>query len=478
MDLTFISYIFYITVYLIALLLIIRVLEIKRAPVAALAWILAIIFLPYFGALIFLLFGNNHIERPLARKKREREDFRGRKPSTWKVTDFESPRDMKEWMPLVNLMSRVSGFAPTTGNNIELYTDGIEGYRSMFEAIDEAERFICFQTYIFRNDHIGEKFISHLAEKANSGVKVRLLYDAIGSQWLKKSMLVPLTKAGGMAVPFLPVNILRRKFQINLRNHRKIMVIDGKVGFTGGLNVGKEHVGENPRYGSWRDTHLRLEGPSVRGLAYVFAEDWHFATGEDLHGELETESPVKSGDHEIQVISGGPDQHINPIKEWYYTVAARARKRLWITTPYFIPDETMIDGLRMASLMGVDVRLLTQGTPPDQWITYMAARYYWQDMLEAGVRIWQYGEGMLHSKVILVDGIMASVGTANFDNRSLKLDFEVNCLIYSVEVIEDLEEQFRKDLGASREVSFKEFQKRSILKQAAENGCRLFSPLL
>lgn len=466
--------------YLITLGLVLTALKRKREPVSALAWILAIIFLPFLGALAFILFGNNHIHRPLKRKKRQRQRFHTlcATPSKCAAT-YPAGALSEYWSPLRELMTRLTNIPATSGNKVSLFYEGSDAYKAMYQAIDSAKKYIYLQSYIFQNDHVGKQFIECLTAKAKQGVKVRLLYDAIGSHKLPKSTLAPLTQAGGKAAPFLPINILRRRIQVNLRNHRKILVVDGKTGFVGGMNIGKEYLGEDPDLGYWRDTHLRIQGPAVSNLAYIFAEDWDFAAQESLDSGEESFADVSlSEGHALQIISGGPDQDVNAIREWYYTVAARARQRLWISTPYYIPDETMIDGLRMAANMGVDVRLLTQGQPPDQWIPYLAARYYWEEMLASGVRIWRYNKGMFHAKVILADGLLASVGTANFNIRSLHLDFEVNCLIYSPVLIAELENRFLQDLADSEEVRAEIFRKRSGWIHAAENACRLFSPVL
>ena len=476
----YLTYTISIVGYLILLGLVITVLKRKREPVGALAWIIAIIFLPYIGAIAFMLFGNNHIERPLARKRRHRHDYRSSRPRPDSPLEGLSSSDsFREWDRLSKLMIRICDLPVTGGNHVSLYYEGTSAYEAMFEEIDRARDSISLQTYILRNDEIGKEFLERLTKKAGEGVRVRLLYDAIGAHPLPRRALAPLHKAGGQSSNFLPVNILRRRFQVNLRNHRKILIVDGKTGFLGGLNIGREYIGQDPDFGFWRDTHMRIRGNAVKDLSYVFSEDWNFATGEVVsHHMVKEETPQANGQHLLQIIEGGPDQDLNAIREWYYAATARAKKRIWISTPYFIPDETMIDGLRIAAHMGVDVRLLTQGSPPDKWIPFLASRYYWEEMLEAGVRIWQYEKGMLHAKVFLVDGQLGSIGTANLDIRSLWLNFEVNCLIYSPSLIEELEVRFRKDLSDSREIDAAAFEKRSGWVMAMENGCRLFSPLL
>jgi cardiolipin synthase A/B len=260
--------------------------------------------------------------------------------------------------------------------------------------------------------------------------------------------------------------------------------VDGTVAFVGGLNVGDEYVGKVPRFGFWRDTHFRLEGPVVRDLQRLFVEDWDFAAGEYLTDPPDAE-PGRSyfqtgpgkGEESVQVVESGPDRDLKPIREVYFAAILSARKRLWIASPYFVPDAGLRDALRLAGHLGVDVRLLGQ-FHPDKWIPLYAARYYWTEMLEAGVKVYQYTRGMLHSKVMLVDGRWASVGTANLDNRSLHLNFELSCLLYNRELIDELAARFECDLQESMRLDPEKFAKRGLGVRLVENGCRLFAPIL
>jgi cardiolipin synthase len=286
-----------------------------------------------------------------------------------------------------------------------------------------------------------------------------------------------LLAAGGKCREFLPLNPLRRRIQINMRDHRKITVVDGRVAFTGGLNIGDEYLGKNPRYGFWRDTHLRLEGPAVAELQRVFIEGWDFAAEEDLRGPSYFPPAVASGPHPVQVIPSGPDMELKSIRQIYFAAVLRARRRLWIASPYFVPDGGLRDALCLAGYLGIDVRLLCQ-FHPDKWIPFFAGRYYWADVLQAGVKVYQYVHGMMHSKVVLVDGEWASVGTANLDNRSLYLNFEVNCLIYSPPAVAELEKAFQRDLTDSIQVEPSAFSRRPLPARLVENACRLLSPVL
>jgi cardiolipin synthase len=316
-----------------------------------------------------------------------------------------------------------------------------------------------------------------LTRKAAAGVEVRLLFDAVGSRRLQRRALRPLLAAGGKVHAFLPLNPLRRRFQINLRDHRKILVIDGKVAFTGGLNIGDEYLGLVRRFGYWRDTHLRLEGPAVNELQMVFIENWDFAADEELQGAAYFPPPRTQEGVAVQVIESGPDRELKSIREMYFAAILRARQRVWIATPYFVPDAGLLDALCLAGRLGLDVRLLGQ-YHPDKWVPYFAGRFYWANVLSAGVRVYQYTKGMMHSKLMLVDGQWASVGTANMDNRSLHLNFEVNCLIYSPTAVAELEQAFEHDLTTAIRLKPRVYAHRPFAGRLVENACRLMSPVL
>lgn len=456
------------------------VLTIKREATSAVAWCLLVFFLPYVGSLLFLIFGYQHVQYHLGRKRRHKRLYRATRPSGRReATPGGSlePGSAPSEHALARLARLVDAFPATTGNRLDVYDHGATAYAAMQEAIDAAEHHIHLQSFIFQPDASGHAFLEQLTRKARAGVEVRLLYDAMGSYRLHRRLLRPLIAAGGQATAFLPLNPLRRRLQINMRNHRKILVVDGQVAFTGGLNVGDEYLGQDPRFGPWRDTHVRLEGPAVAGLQYVFAEDWNFAAEEPLRGAAYFPEPRAAGTCGAQIVYSGPDQEQNAIREVYFAAILQARRRLWIASPYFVPDAGLLDALRLAAYLGVDVRLLCQ-YHPDKWIPFFAARYYFADVLRAGVRIYQYAQGMMHSKVLLVDGEWASVGTANLDNRSLHLNFEVNCLVYDPHVTAELERAFESDLRASIRLRHKVFSRRPFAGRLVENGCRLLSPVL
>jgi cardiolipin synthase len=454
------------------------VLMTKRDSTSAVAWCLFIFFVPIFGSLLFVLFGYQHIQRPLRRKRKHKRIF-GMTHSSPPAKQPEDPLPVPEdsWRGMARLAEDFGAMPVQAGNQITFYHDGNSAIEAIREAIRSARHHIHMEYFIFEPDETGRSILELLTEKAREGVEVRLLLDAMGSRWLRRRLLKPLVAAGGKCREFLPLNPLRRRIQINMRDHRKITVVDGRVAFTGGLNIGDEYLGKSPRYGFWRDTHMRLEGPAVAELQRVFIEGWDFAAEEDLRGASYFPPLSSIGPLAVQVIPSGPDMELKSIRQIYFAAILRAQKRLWIASPYFVPDAGLRDALCLAGHLGIDVRLLCQ-FHPDKWIPFFAARYYWADVLEAGVKVYQYVHGMMHSKVVLVDGEWASVGTANLDNRSLYLNFEVNCLIYSAPAVAELETAFRTDLKDSILVERTAFSRRPLPARLVENACRLLSPVL
>jgi cardiolipin synthase A/B len=468
------------------------VLMTKSDSTSAVAWCLLIFFLPLVGAALFYLLGYQHVDRPLRRKRRHKLHYK----APGERTAADAPEPTREHSPVkvdpaedlyreMHIVASRSGAYPLTlGNRVEIYHEGRPAFDAMLAAIHAARHHIHLQTFIFQYDEIGRTFLELLTRKAKEGVEVRLLYDAMGSLGLKHRRLVDLVSAGGMAWPFMPVNPFRRRMQVNLRNHRKILVVDGQIGFVGGLNVGDEYLGKVPRFGFWRDTHMRVAGPGVADLQRVFAEDWDFASGQQLAApddraadKLYFQPQPVEGPFPLQIIDSGPDRDIKGIREIYFTAILKARKRVWIASPYFVPDSGLLDALRLAGRLGLDVRFLGQNHP-DKWLPQFAARYYWSQVLPAGVKVYQYTKGMLHSKVVMVDGIWASVGSANLDNRSLHLNFEVNCLIYSPDAVAELEAAFERDLEDAILLDRHIYGRRPFAGRLLENACRLFSPVL
>jgi cardiolipin synthase len=451
------------------------VLQTKRETMSAIAWSLTVILVPFLGAVLFFLFGSQSITRRIVLNRRRDAAYKRltRARSGGPVVDVP-PR----WDTLARLGHHDDGFPVTGGNTVTLYHDGHPAYEAMLAALKSATSHAHVQFFIFRGDDSGKRFINTLCDCARRGVKVRFLYDSVGSYSLPSRLVRQLREAGGQAVAFLPLIGPLYRLRVNLRNHRKIVVVDGRTAFTGGLNIGDEYLGKHPKFGPWRDTFMRVEGPAVEGLQRVFLEDWCFATDEPVEENGMFPSFAKPpGESLVQVVHSGPDTPFKAIRETYFAAIVNARKRVWIASPYFVPDAGLRDAMMLAARAGVDVRYLGLFRP-DKWVPYLAARFYWDDVIAAGVKVYQYTSGMMHSKYVLVDGEWGSVGTANMDNRSLFLNFEVNCQLFDAGLVLEMEKEFLNDLALSVRVDPRVFMDRPMVGRIAENAARLFSPVL
>jgi cardiolipin synthase A/B len=456
------------------------VLYTKKEPMSAVSWCLIVLLLPLAGSLLFWVFGYTHVYRPIKRKREHREAFDARHPPrTQEATrgDPTGPSGPAESADVGRLALAADSFPVSTGNAVTLYHDTADAFAAMLAAIRGAAHHVHLEFYIIRDDGMGRELLGLLAEKARAGVQVRFLFDSVGGLFLPRRAVRALTQAGGRFEPFLPLNIFRSRLRVNMRNHRKILVVDGRVGFTGGMNIGDEYLGRSPRFGYWRDSVVRVEGPAVNGLQRVFAEDWDFAVDEPLTGAEFFPPPHKAGPSAVQVVGSGPDQFINSIRDIYFGAIALARERVWITTPYFVPDNGILDALRLARYRGADVRLLMPATA-DHFLTFHAGHFYWDEVLPWGVKVYRYTRGFLHAKVVIVDERSAMVGTANLDNRSLRLNFEVGCLLHDTDLVRELAVAFENDLKVSERVDPAEFARRSLATRLTENACRLLSPIL
>jgi cardiolipin synthase A/B len=448
----------------------VAVMHLKREPMPAIAWSLTVLLMPFFGAFLFFVFGYQTVHRRLSRRRKRSKAY---KKFTARA-DGASAGVPQRWDVLARLGHHGDGFPVTGGNAVTLYHEGTDAFDAMIRAIDRAEHHVHLQFFIFRSDSTGQRFIDALCRCAQRKVEVRLLVDSVGSYNLPSRLLRCLQRDGGRVASFLP---LLNPFRVNLRNHRKILVVDGHTGFAGGLNAGNEYIGKHPKFGYWRDTHFRVEGPAVEGLQHTFLEDWYFTTTEAVKGGLYFPSVGAAGSALAQVVASGPDADFKAIRETYVAAILRARERVWIASPYFVPDAGLRDALLLAARSGVDVRFLGLYRP-DKWLPFLAARYHWTDMLAAGVKVYQYARGMMHSKYVLVDGEWASVGSANTDNRSLLLNFELNCQFFDADVVRELEDAYLKDLEWSVRIDPAVYATRPLIGRLAENACRLFSPVL
>lgn len=371
----------------------------------------------------------------------------------------------------------------TDNNDIRIYTDGREKFNALLNEMDHARNYIHIQYYIIRSDELWKEIEEVLLRKARQGVEIRILFDSMGCRGRKgmhKADWDRLRKAGIQVAEFFPAVLGKLQLRVNYRNHRKIAVIDGRIGFVGGFNVGREYLGKDRKFGYWRDTHICIEGSAVTSLAVRFVLDWNYAARENIFLEdrlFEIPTYVRNGRDPVQIISSGPDSKSQTICNNYLRLIHMARKSIYIQTPYFIPDDDIKNALIIAVKSGIDVRIMVP-CKPDHPFVYWATYSYLGEMIEAGARCYTYDNGFLHTKCLCVDGLVSCIGTANMDIRSFALNFEVNAVIYSARTTERLMEAFENDIPKSTLVTRKKYKQRSLMIRTKEQFCRLLSPVL
>ncbi|MBF0528870.1 MAG: cardiolipin synthase [Deltaproteobacteria bacterium] len=467
--------------YLLALILIPRILLDRRGPEATLAWILIVAFVPYLGAAVFYVFGRTRVQRRTRKVRRSHDVFQDsleRLPGTTSYS-HEIPEDIRDISleGVASLAGHLIDMPLVPGNKVELYTDGALAYDRMEEAILSAKHHVHLMSYIFRTDQTGQRFRDLLVQKARSGLKVKLLVDGFGGRQISSRFIRPLRSAGGGFAWFAPILGRWGRWRPTLRNHRKILVVDGQVAFTGGLNIGDEYQGRSKEYGPWRDSHMRIEGPAVRHLQEAFAEDWFFAADEDLVEPENFPEIPPCGSELVQVISSGPDHDYATIHRVFFTAINEARSRVYITTPYFVPDPAMLMALKSAAWRGLEVIILLPGRS-DMPLVQWAARSYYDELLAAGVKIYELHHGILHAKTMVLDGAWSTVGSANMDIRSFQLNFELNVLVWGQSFAERMENIFKSDLSQGDIVTWSQLMNKRRLSRFAENISRVLSPVL
>jgi cardiolipin synthase A/B len=462
----------------------------RRPPLATLAWIVGLAWLPLGGAIVYYFLGprrlgRRRMRRVLARRSIKSIDVRAANepapPSERDATVREflpSSRELEHRLGTVGATLATTGIAldqspPLRCESVTLLPTGAQAFDAIFAAIEAAQHHVHLEYYILRNDAIGQRIAALLATRARAGVEVRLLVDGVGSRGID-GLLREVRDAGGSVARFGPR--MRPGF-INFRTHRKIVVCDARVGFTGGMNLEAGHDERLAGADAWRDTHLRLEGDAVGTLQLAFLEDWYYATGSAPAGAAYLAPLSHRGAHAVQVFASGPDNAPQSIHSLYFAAITAATTRLWLTTPYFVPDEPMQAALSNAALRGVDVRVLLPAAS-DHAIVDAAARSYFPELIAAGVRIHRYGPPALHAKTIVVDEAAAIIGTANLDNRSLRLNFEVCVVCYGPEHANALAALSREDLERSRRVTAEQLTRAGVGARLLEGAARLFSPML
>lgn len=438
----------------------------RSEPVATLGWIMALALLPYLGFVIYYVLGPQSIKRSGRRRVASHAAIGARGKS-----------DVDGEITALHRMARtMTGFPPTTATRVDLLIDGSATYDALVKAIQGATRHVHMEYYIYAGDRTGTRIRDALVERAKAGVKVRLLLDGVGSS-LKKKFVTPLHDAGVELAFFHPMRwwmapFVRPKF--NMRSHRKIVICDGKIGFTGGINVtDDENEGLNPQ--AFHDLHLRIEGDAVRWLQVAWLEDWHYATKKSIDESDLFAEPVP-GPIAAQIVPAGPDNAWEPIHRMQVEAIHGAARRAWLATPYFVPSRAALFALEGAAMRGVDVRVMVPKKSDSRLVT-AAARSYFDKLLKAGVRVYEYGPRMLHSKVLLVDEELAIIGTSNFDTRSFSLNFEIVMMFCDKGVAGSLESSLVADMAVAGEVT-KDSPKPHFRGRFAEAASRLFAPLL
>ncbi|RMH93863.1 cardiolipin synthase [Lysobacter pythonis] len=446
----------------------------KREPAATLSWLLSLALLPYLGFVIYYLLGPQKIERYRLRRARRQVEF-----ST--IADESSN---PEYAELQRMVHATTGFPPSSATSLEMLVDGGHKYPRLLEDIAAAEREIHLEYYIYQPDRSGEALCEALAAAARRGIKVRVLLDAVGSSKTSRRFFQPLLEAGGELQWFHPMRYGRllkfwKRPWLNLRTHRKIVVIDGRIGYTGGINI-TDAQDERITPVAYRDLHLRLEGNVVRELQQVFLEDWIYAGGERsiIAEVIRNLPPQVEGTIPVQIVSSGPDSRWEAIHRTHVGAIHAAKRRVWMTTPYFVPGEAAMMALTSAALGGIDVRLLVPKMSDNRLVTY-AARSYYEDLVRAGVKVYEYGPRLLHSKALLVDDTLTLIGTANFDHRSFRLNFEVQALIDNADLATHLEQQIESEFAHAPRVREPDGRRASLFSaRLPEAIARLMSPLL
>jgi len=447
---------------------------------------MGVAFLPVLGAILFFVFGKHRMVRHSKRYHKvsvEIEDALKRAGLLHGIDNVENKRIAdSRTMAMVRLGSEVATLPAIAGNRCETLLNGPTAYREMFQAISQASHHVHVQFYVIKNDETGVSLRRRLVERAKAGVSVRVLTDGVGSFSLPDDFWEPLIAAGGQAGVFSPVSLIyrvRRADRINYRNHRKIVVVDGRTSFTGGLNIGAEYLGLDQEIGKWRDTHLRIEGNATVALQRTFAEDWLWTMGEVLCDQAyyPIDAKAQQGPSTVQIVDSGPDRTWTPLQRLYVQAIALAQKRVWITSPYFIPDAVMEEALITAAIRGVDVRLLLP-KKSDHPIVDLASRSHYPRLLESRIKVYEYERGFVHAKTLVVDDWVAAIGSANMDIRSFHLNFEANALVYDPTFAQELAEVFISDLEDSSQVRLETQQNLSYWTRLKRGFARLLSPLL
>lgn len=485
-----ISLAFYLVYYVMAIVVSARIIYKRLDPVKSLSWVVVVLLLPYIGLLLYLLFGQNFRKTKIYNRKGVRDERYRRLLSYNQMKQFRQfpesvPLELQKYIKLVMLNLKGNGSIVGLNSEVELYFSGREALDSMYQSISQAKKHIHLQSYIIVEDHIGKKFRDLLMKKAVEGVEVRVMYDDVGCWGLSKSFSDKLKNAGVEVLKFAPVKFLSPTSKINYRNHRKILVVDGTTGFLGGVNIADRYY-DGGNFEEWRDTHVKISGESVLALQSSFLLDRYFIIKQQFKrkrkyfpsiNQMNIKLDEKSARFYSQIITSGPDSDWASIMQCYFLAISNAKKNVFLITPYFTPNESLLNALKIAALGGVDVCIMIP-EKSDTTLAYWSSMSYATELLEAGVKVYLFRRGFNHSKVISIDGEFCIIGSANFDNRSLDQNFEITSIIYSNEVTAEVDRQFRDDVERCKSLAGSKWAKRSVRNKIKESFARLLSPML
>lgn len=471
------SLVFLVTAIPVAVMLILE----KRSPFKTIAWILVLLLVPVIGLIFYLFFGQEYRKQKLFSRRGVKSLRKIRKLSIKQLREIEhkhlqlSP-EVLEKKNLIRLLLNNSDSLLTTGNECKILNNGKETFDAIFKAIKNAKHHIHLEYYIIDNDKIGNQLTDLLIEKSREGIEVRIIVDDVGSWDLKEPFFNRLREAGIEIYPFMEVRFPRLTSRVNFRNHRKILIVDGKIGFTGGINIADRYLEGKPKIGPWRDTHLQITGDAVATMQIIFAADWYFVINENLTGEKYFLPLTEENGTPVQVSASGPDSDWENIEQAYISAILNAKDYVYLTTPYLMPPQTIITALKTASLSGVDVRIIIP-EKSDAIVPKWCSFSYVEQFLEAGIKIYFYQNGFIHSKTLMIDNVFSTIGTTNLDFRSLETNFEINAFIYERKFTRSLLRHFINDVRNSREIKLAEWIKRPWYDKFRESLAHIVSPM-
>ncbi len=450
----------------------------NKPPASTLAWIWAVILFPYGGTIFYFIFGTDRLVRTRLRATRKLDASGGREerrvnPDTEAALKLLSETERRN----VQLLSQLNEYAISSADEARLLVDGAEFFSALGQRIDEAQHHVHIEFYIWQKDPRADAMCERLTAAAQRGVEVRLLLDPIGSFGLRRSHFRRFTEAGGKFAWFRTAHPLRNRWTFTLRNHRKLQIIDGRHCFVGGMNMGREYAGEDPKVGPWRDVQIEITGGAARKFQMVFADDWFFATDEKLLAPVYYPRPQGGQSLLVQPMTDGPDGPDDPIEMSLVHMLNTARHRVWLTAGYFGPNEPLLTALQLSASRGVDVRMLVAGKSDHPMLVNIGRSYY-EELLRYGVKIFEYEAGINHAKVALVDEEWLMVGSANLDVRSMRLNFELNALVLDPATATDLHRVLSEDFASSRRIELEEFRQRSRVQRWKESLVRPLAPLI